>query len=113
MKTRKNALVMLMSMVLVFTLALAGCSTNNKSEPATKAPAVNNGDKEAAPAKQTKPITVSMYDRGNIPPEIGTAEKIYGRNISTNPLWSNTSQFHVGNLFRSSMRCLQQAMGRT
>lgn len=77
MKTRKNALVMFMSILLVFTLVLAGCSTkNNKnSEPATKDSVANNGDKEAAPAKQTKPITVSMYDRGNIPPEIGTVEK--------------------------------------
>lgn len=77
MKTRKNALVMFMSILLVFTLVLAGCSTNNNknSEPVTKDPVANNDDKEVTPAKQTKPITVSMYDRGNIPPEIGTVEK--------------------------------------
>jgi putative aldouronate transport system substrate-binding protein len=75
LKTHKKSLVMLMSILLVFTLVLAGCSANNNNKGESQDPVTNNGDKEAAPAKQTKPITVSMYDRGNIPPEIGTAEK--------------------------------------
>jgi len=72
---------MLISLVLAFTLVIAGCSSNtgNNPEKPSNTPAQqqggNSGGDADAPKQQTKPITVSMYDRGNIPPEIGTAEK--------------------------------------
>lgn len=78
MNIHKKSFVMILCVFLVLTLVLAGCSTNNmnnNSGAVSKDPVADNGDKGDTPAKQTKPITVSMYDRGNIPPEIGTAEK--------------------------------------
>lgn len=57
--------VSFVSLFLAVALLLAGCAANQN----------NNEVKENGSGKQTKPITVSMYDRGNIPPEIGTVEK--------------------------------------
>ncbi|WP_168120771.1 extracellular solute-binding protein [Paenibacillus sp. HB172176] len=65
----KKSFVVMLGLLLAVSLVLAGCSSNNNNDSKT------SGNDAEAPAKQLKPITVTMYDRGNIPPEIGTAEK--------------------------------------
>lgn len=58
-------------LVLLVSMVLSACSTNNElaGSSETKTPA--EGKKTDKP---NAPITVSMYDRGNIPPEIGTVD---------------------------------------
>jgi putative aldouronate transport system substrate-binding protein len=58
--------------VLLFSLVLSACAKNNA--PASGSNQSGATPSNSASAKPKSQITVSMYDRGNIPPEVGTTE---------------------------------------
>lgn len=65
----KSKLALLLATTMLVMLVLAACGAGNKESAAGDKPA--NGDKSAA---ERSTITVTLYDRGNVPPAAGTVD---------------------------------------
>ncbi|GBG07119.1 ABC transporter substrate-binding protein [Paenibacillus agaridevorans] len=98
-----------LSMTLVFALLIAGCSGGNVNTGGKEKTKEEN--KEEAVKEERGNITVSIYDRGSVPPEEGTAEnnrwtKWMSENGPANvkfvpvPRWESKEKFNV--MFASS-----------
>ncbi|MBP1990730.1 extracellular solute-binding protein [Paenibacillus eucommiae] len=68
-KEMRRGLALAVALVLLLSIVLAGCG---KSDGGSQEP---NGEKKDAGAEKKEEITVSIYDRGNIPAEEGTPVK--------------------------------------
>ncbi len=68
-----------LSVILISVLAIAGCSNNEANTPSNNKNVAPNDEKkdtsEVVEPEERGDITVSVYDRGSVPPEEGTIDK--------------------------------------